>query len=491
MSHTFQLAGVAGRQAVAALLLLFAAAAFIHDGFVPSAVRAADGVTCSLPRGDFVSVETDTAESGGDAGTDAAAAVEVQEKERAYPSLPGAVREIPEWMNRKAPFDVAKRFRPIPDEENAAPLYLEVLFEFVPNEMEKCVSPEENATRGPDLRARAMQTGRLMVNPQAATPAERRLDVLKYRDAFDKLAEAQKRPRCMFETGLDEGSSFPHAQSSRQAIRLLDWRVEMWVDEGNLGAALDDVTMGLRLSRDLRPRGMIIPQLVSVALDSVIVTNMIPRILAAPDLKTADCDRLLEILARHDADAIDLLNEAFRVEYLLARDLVHRVELLGRMTEDERDAEIEALNRYFQPLIEGKLPHIDQMEKVLERQAEAAEDLRIAASLVELPRAQLFEAARRNRTRLDAAKCLVALARWKIEHPDMPPPDLAAVCKAAGMKSVPPDPYSSSDEPLRGIILDGEFVIYSVAGDGEDNEALVDWQWGKFVGDWIFRLKAQ
>jgi hypothetical protein len=85
----------------------------------------------------------------------------------------------------------------------------------------------------------------------------------------------------------------------------------------------------------------------------------------------------------------------------------------------------------------------------------------------------------------------VALARWRLEQGDKLPPDLAAVCKAAGMKAIPIDPFSKTGEPLRGIALGDEFVIYSIGADGEDNEAQLVWDFRSSNGDWIFRLKPR
>ncbi len=46
------------------------------------------------------------------------------------PSLPGAVTHPPDWIGNTAPFDVPAFFAAPPPEENAAPLYLDALFEF-------------------------------------------------------------------------------------------------------------------------------------------------------------------------------------------------------------------------------------------------------------------------------------------------------------------------------------------------------------------------
>src|SRR6516162_1581339 len=58
---------------------------------------------------------------------------EESDEDRSYPSLPGAVRKLPEWLKKNAPFDVVRHFVIVPPEENAAPLYLEALYEFAPS----------------------------------------------------------------------------------------------------------------------------------------------------------------------------------------------------------------------------------------------------------------------------------------------------------------------------------------------------------------------
>ena len=49
---------------------------------------------------------------------------------RTYPSFPDAVAEVPPWNDVEPPFDLAEFLKAPPDEENAAPLYLDALFEF-------------------------------------------------------------------------------------------------------------------------------------------------------------------------------------------------------------------------------------------------------------------------------------------------------------------------------------------------------------------------
>jgi hypothetical protein len=183
-----------------------------------------------------------------------APAADRAESERSYPSLPGAVRECPEWLKKHTPFDIVKWFEVVPPEENAASLYLDALYEFAPQDMEYCLAPLEVESRGPTIRNRAGRTNAAMRKELPALSSEL---VDEYADAFEKLAQAQKRKRCVFETGIGIDAQLPHLQASKAAGRVLDWRVEFAVVNGRIDEAINDVRMGLPLSRDLRPRGSI------------------------------------------------------------------------------------------------------------------------------------------------------------------------------------------------------------------------------------------
>jgi hypothetical protein len=285
---------------------------------------------------------------------------------------------------------------------------------------------------------------------------------------------------------------------------VLDWRVEYAVANGQIDAAIADIGLGLRLSRDLRPRGYIISQLVSIALDSVILQSPVSKILAAPGLTIAQCDHLLQILAQHSDEAVDSLSEGFRCEYVTLRDILHRYEMgsetvaalmldeqvhtvLEGFTAADFEAEVDALNRFFRPLVERRPRPIGEYAQTAPDQQRAATELKALSSLLAaVP--QFVEACRRDLTRIPGTRCLVAVRRWQLDHDGKSPPNLSAACKAAGMNGVPIDEYSPTGEPLRYITIDGDFVVYSVALDGADDGAKMDWNFGRSAGDWIFRL---
>ena len=73
----------------------------------------------------------------------------------------------------------------------------------------------------------------------------------------------------------------------------------------------------LRLNRDLRPRGALISQFVSTAVDGICCKQIVPLILTAPGIETRHCDRLLALLTEHEAKAIDPFWEGTRADYFV------------------------------------------------------------------------------------------------------------------------------------------------------------------------------
>jgi hypothetical protein len=437
-------------------------------------------------------------------------------EERSYPSIPRSLRAAPEWLKGDVPFDLARYFAAVPENDNGAGLYLDAFYEFDPGAIKDCVSPAER-----ERRTQALLTRWYDENDQS-TASERAKMLGEYAEAFRKLALAQTKPRCVFETGIDLGdSSGAPIPAPRRVAQLIDWRVDMHLASGNIADALADVEMALRMGRDLRPRGAIIRQLVSMAIDLQILNHMVPRILGAAGLTVVHCDRILELISRHRREGLDPLAEGFRGEYLVIRHLLHRMEVdekyragleltdeLAAFTAADYAAEVAALNRYFRPLIDfGDRPR-KELDQLLPDQKRALKEMKIAflGTFLPVPDPEpnlngsdepvipitVVDAFRRQQTRASAARCLVAVRRWQLEHGRALPPDLITCCKAAGMPSVPADEYSTTGESMRFLVRDVEFLIYSVAVDRRDDRAQVEWNFerdgAKARGDWVFRL---
>ena len=118
-----------------------------------------------------------------------------------------------------------------------------------------------------------------------------------YDSGFRKLAEAQRRERCVFETGIGAWPQTPHVQESRMVAWIASLRVQRAVQRGDFDAAVDDVKTVLRLAHDLQLRGDMVSDLVAAAILRVVCGNMVTAILGSPGLRAEHCDRLLKGLA--------------------------------------------------------------------------------------------------------------------------------------------------------------------------------------------------
>jgi hypothetical protein len=451
-----------------------------------------------------------------------------------FPRLPGAVSKAPEWLGSDAPFDVAKFFAAPPRDRNAAPLYLDAFFEFG-SDVESCFP--EGAER--DRRRQAAQerskrysdVSQSLYNDPNSVPIATVDEVIKLYDAgFRKLAEAQRRERCVFETGVGLMALLPHVQEARTVTRIASLRVQRAVQRGDFDAAIRDVETVLRLTRDLQPRGPMICQLVVAAITQVVGVTMVPTILAAPGLQSEHCDRLLKVIVAHDAKSTDGYSESLRADYVMARlslrDLVKNQRVLAKDmklkpgdsvvkavlslggpspgpqgTPDDLDARVartsaaelsrreREVGRHYRALLAlDGVPYSARLEKIAATSA-AQGDEPLAQVLKGLMHPDtvvaLARAVSRATATLRATECLVALRRWQLSHRGLPP-DLGTVVKGTVLKSLPIDPYDG--KPMRLVVLDGQPVIYSVGRDGQDDGGRKDSKLDMQAGDLLYRL---
>jgi hypothetical protein len=251
---------------------------------------------------------------------------------RTYPSFPDAVTESPPWIGTEAPFDVAKFFETPPAEENAAPLYLDALFEFS-RDMSICYTPSGQEPQGETKRRCEIVAKRdnefvqfetaWQKNPGSLDNAAVDAWLAQYKAGFQKLEEAQKRPQCKFATGIGIAALLPHVQATRQVARVVKWQTRRDLARKDVERPVRDVGMVLRLSRDIQPRGAMVCQLVSVAMDHLCCDETVTQIVRADGIEKKHCDRLLAVLSEHEAGSKGRFPEAIRTEYIMARKPLH------------------------------------------------------------------------------------------------------------------------------------------------------------------------
>jgi hypothetical protein len=460
-----------------------------------------------------------------------------QDPHRKYPSLPGAVKSPPAWLGKDVPFDVASYFGEIPPRQNAAPLYLDAFFEFGA-EMACCfpAGPETDA-RSAAARERSQRLepllGEFNQDRASVDRAAMRTVLEGYETGFQKLAQAQKRPQCVFENGIGIMSLLPHVQLCRRVTRIASLRALASIERGDFTAPVDDIARVLRMTRDIQARGPVITQQVYAAMVAVTAKDVVIPVLSSPRLRGTQCNRLIKVLTDHEARALDGYSEGAKAEYLMARSTLF--DLAGRPGDRDRAA----ADKAKADLVRDALPMLEQMAKDAPKKAQTKEivadlsnatqkqfddavadcnayyrDLLALANLpyaekqvklltvgqgsrvgssspVEFARLLRFDAAiviealARAEANLHGLECLAAVRRFQITHKTLPR-NLSAACREAGLKAVPTDPYSG--QPLKFAVQDGQPVVYSVGKDGKDDGGKLDSKNNTQPGDLIFRL---
>ncbi len=476
--------------------------------------------------------------------TGAARHTAAQQPTRRYPSLPGAVDRPPSWLGKEAPFDLAAYFAAPSVQQNAAPLYLDALFEFG-SEMAECFPPgPETEARAKDVRERLQRllplSEAFQRDPASVDRAEMAAVIATYEAGFQKLDQAQQRPRCVFETGLGAATHMPHVQTSRYVANVVSLRTLASLDRGDLNAPIADAARVLRMARDLQPRGGGIVQKIYAEEVAKVTKDVVTPVLSHVRLKEAHCDRLIKVLIDHEAHALDGLSEALKADYLTERATLY--DLAGRPGNHDRAAAdtarvavleafrkfnhllplhvrllisvapkatpqqyadaVEEINTYYNRLFAAaKLPY-GQLQAKAQSAVGVTAGTKSSASL-ELIRAlrvveqrfvgpgrlQVIQALARAEADVRGLECLAAVRRWQITHRGAVggslPRDLAAACREAGLKAVPIDPFSG--QPMKFVVLDGRPMVYSVGKDGKDDGGTVDSKNDTQPGDLIYQ----
>jgi hypothetical protein len=421
---------------------------------------------------------------------------------------------IPAWVGQQQnePFPVRQYLesRAAPP-DNAAPLYFAALAEvspemYVPNPPASWPWDQkripEHVREFDRAAGKLSDRDKLLQGPVSEADIESLLT--KAQPALKKLDDAQQKPRCVFVTGICIESRLPHTHAARDfgylaRIQLCHARMK-----GSFDEAEQAVRRTLRLSRDLRPRGALIPQLISNNLDVMVLTSITDFTLGQQGLTAKDCERLLALLAEHERDVISSADEGLRMEYIVTRNTLDRLQRQRTSAADlaalsagaghpinqiEWPAEIAVLNSAFAsaialaaaPYDQAKIGQwdADEMGKAKARSA--------VVTLLFLPTLEPFlQAITRGRAQLAGVTCLTAVRRYKLTHGSLPE-NLEVAAREAGLKAVPTDPYSGG--PMHYKVIDGKPVVYSVGSDGKDDGGTVDWEYGKKRGDYIFRIR--
>ena len=440
--------------------------------------------------------------------------------------LPGEETEVPEWAGKRSddPFPVKEFLESRSPANNIAPLYLQVLAPF--EEALKLIYPvSEREERGLEAAERqrliSEYSGYKPRSEGPATSTEVQEFLNEVRPLLNQIALAQERGPCVFRTGMRMSSLAPHGTACVALGRLARLEIEFAQLPEEWETVFETIERTFRLSRDIRPRGLLILQLVSNHMDAIILQCMADLLVPRTDLTTAHCDRLLQLVREHKDQGIDSYQEAARMEYIMLRNSIEDL-AAGRTTLEELDPGLsknpnvpKLINYDIERAEAGRIFSIVFEESQLpwhkliraSRFGAEADKLRngIAAGPADvllggkLRRSlvvpmlipamdQAREADARYRVRMGAIPAIIAIRRYEIVHGSLPD-SLNAALAEVGITEIPIDPYDS--KPLKYVVINGRPTVYSVGGDLEDQGGLVRWDFTENPGDFLFTYTVQ
>jgi hypothetical protein len=460
--------------------------------------------------------------------------------EQDFPRLPGSASDAPAWAKDGAPFDVPRFFRTPARELNAERLYLDAFSEFG-GEMMNCFPASEKAKQQQQaVKARQTELARveaaLVAIPHGVSAEQIDALLVAYGTGFRKLIDAQKRPQCVFATGVTYASLLPHVQASRVVVRALTLKVQRELARRDISAAVNDVGIALRMTRDIQPRGGVICQLVAAVEIRLVVDDLVGPILASRDLQVQHCDRLLTFFETHRTSSIDAYTEALKVESLIARvtlrDLIsHQDEIaatmvvspgdsvvakviapstlrpaspdggilppevdavVARTTPAELAAQDNRINAYYRTLLDlSGVPLVERLKRLPAPAKAFPGEFELLPWIVRALQPSiplLIDGVGKHDSSLAAGICLIALRRRQLLG-ERETHNLTTALKEAGLKGIPADPYDG--QPLRLAVVNGDLIVYTIGKDGNDDGGLKDSHHDQVPGDLIFRLPSR
>lgn len=370
----------------------------------------------------------------------------------------------------------------VPDAENAAPLYREAFARL----------DADGAVQAAD--------GPLARGPAADVTAEATRDLLRRHAAtLDLLRAAADRDTCRFDRDWTRPSFdmiLPEIQAMRNAARLLAIAAVSTAADGGAPAALRDVARISRMGHHAASEPVLISGLVGYAIDAVAL-DALARVLPSctPDhaavLAAADPvgspPTLVRSMFGEEAFGLatfgDLADARLGLgslqQVLVAesaprralgggpRELLYRVFLLPADIDGYR----RFMHRQQQSVAQSRSFATVRQENTAEEKETERRRPGLLSALM-LPalgtvRLQAFKAEARHA----AATGLVAATRQRLAGGHLP--DTLEAIDREWLPAMPTDPYTGTTltdrQPLRSRSADGEFVVWSVGPDGEDD----------------------
>ncbi|MHC4665195.1 MAG: hypothetical protein ACYS9T_04455 [Planctomycetota bacterium] len=348
-------------------------------------------------------------------------------------------------------------------------------------------------------------------------------------EAIKYFRQASEKPHCWWHRQARSDSLIavlmPELNGIRNVSRLTCWQAKLEAYNGDTKAAFDDLLACYRTAMHFKGPRTLIEQIVGIAVQALFVKNA----LVILDNQQID-DRLLknfqnelEILMDHDFHTID-----YKVESFMGLDFIQRCYtdngdgsghlIPGRLKEywqvierNDTDNEFVEYARFLAASLAGA--DRDQMTRELQKYYNTAQQwahktpwqlkkenvdtkmgtdewspfrrVRYWPVLVLAPAlTRVSELSYRAKVQIEALVTTVAAIRYKNAYGDYPE-NLDRLLEADLLKKLPMDPYS--DQPLVYKTTDGDFILYSLGRDFDDDAgAYTNWGDSRQGGDHVF-----
>lgn len=440
--------------------------------------------------------------------------------------LPDADLSIPAWAGKRSdePFPVRAFLESrMPPEQNAAPYYLFAFSQYTSGfvYLHPDAEQETYLERTQAFEKEVAEFSFLKWLSVNGGMEEAEAFLAKCEPFLKLIDQAQQRPKCLFVSSIQEDSLLPHAQAGPTLARLAVIEIAYASAKSDFARAEKALQRALRMSRDLRPRGILFAQLVSILIERDSTNAVLQHYLSRDEVTVEDCDRLLKILLSHRQQSLQFGTEGLQMDYVVCGTFLEGLRSVELSRKEITPSTNALLNKYYDvewktlnELFRLSLTDIEQpggtnknANRINERYWELEEKVLGAPrsatpALDEVPdlvRAQIpeyaigmfpilnqsLEALTRQQVRSNGILLMTAVRRYQLKNAKLPS-TLQEALQEVGIPDVPPDPYDGA--PMRYVVLDGKPVVYSVGADLIDQGGMIDWTFGKRPGDFLFRF---
>jgi hypothetical protein len=322
------------------------------------------------------------------------------------------------------------------------------------------------------------------------------------------LRKAAAMPGCRFDEDLprsDFTQRMPNLAQERGAAYILSLDAQREVAQGHVSNAIADVDAVFKMSRHFAQRPTLIAGLVAVGVDALganSLQDVLPAVTQAQELASLDIQSLpslrrmfWRILQGEERVGVTTFNRLEQGEFSLA-DMgtndglptqaamgfgpVFRVLILP----DELDVYIEFMERLKQAAPQPFFKVRQQLAEIAESYNPKRPHKGFLASILVPSEVKVFETFAKGEASDACTQVALAMTRYRLDHGNLPAhlSDLVP----GYLDAIPLDPFDG--QPLRMIVRDNQWIIYSIGTSGKDegNNAMPDWKKGNVT----FVLKA-